>query len=226
MIETKAPVGKEDVAVLPEQAGNKPRLYLVSLSVDEGTFDRIDRDAALIVFIGSALENMGESMLHRIVSRRSVVLSVGEARLAEFGLAAALFSDFFALKEDAEIDFDSGLAFPAVVAALLSRVGRGASSLLLRHAGTLDARRAQQAAIIDALVPRDVDSLQWAGQWIGGRSLLALQSGASLLRQRHPSAEQAEFARLFATAEPRHGMRMFLTRTALDFSDCYHVEKI
>ncbi|HEV2095767.1 MAG TPA: hypothetical protein VHL58_03105 [Thermoanaerobaculia bacterium] len=212
--------------MLIEHLGRKLRLYLVSLPVDEPTFDRIDRDAALIVFVGSALENIGESMLRRIVSRRSMLLSVGEGRLGKFGLAAALFSDFFALKADAEIDFASGPSFPAVAAALLRRTERGASSLLLRHAGTLDACQAQQAGIADALVPRDVDSLEWAQEWIGGRSILALQSGASLLRQRHPFAERAEFARLFATAEPRHGMRMFLARKPLDFRDRYHVEKI
>jgi|GEM_PF-892849 len=223
MIETKAPDGNEK---LSEHPGRKPRLYLASLPVDEPLFDRIDRDATLIVFAGSALENVGESMLGRIVSRRSMLLSVGEGTLGKLGLAAALFSDFFALKADAELDISSGPSFPAVAAALLRRMDRGASSLLLRHAGTLDAGRAQEAGIVDVLVPPEVDSLEWAQEWIGGRSILALQSGASLLRQRHPFVERAEFARLFATAEPRHGMRMFLSRRALDFRDRYQVEKI
>ena len=47
----------------------------------------------------------------------------------------------------------------------------------------------------------------------GGRSALALESAAMLVRHRGGDAlERAEFARLFAIGEPQEGLRAFLEK--------------
>ena len=81
--------------------------------------------------------------------------------------------------------------------------------------------------IADSLVPAEVDSLEWMHGWLSARSARALLAGAGLIRRRGGDAlERAEFARLFSDGVPRRGLRMFLDKKTLDFSDDLEVVTI
>src|SRR5580765_5595939 len=86
------------------------------------------------------------------------------------------------------------------------RIGARAYALHVSGLTELDAHTALDWGIVDAITD-DADS------WLGARSLLALQSGASLIARRGGDPlERAEFARLFATGQPQEGLRAFLEK--------------
>ena len=86
------------------------------------------------------------------------------------------------------------------------RIGGRAYALHLSGLTELGAAAAYTWGIVDA-VTDDPDA------WLGGRSLLALEAGASLIARRGGDPlERAEFARLFATGEPQEGLRAFLEK--------------
>jgi enoyl-CoA hydratase/carnithine racemase len=67
--------------------------------------------------------------------------------------------------------------------------------------------------LADALVPIGADPVEWFAAWIGGRSTLALDAAAALIRGRGGDVtERFEFARLFATGEPQEGVGAFLEK--------------
>jgi enoyl-CoA hydratase/carnithine racemase len=84
---------------------------------------------------------------------------------------------------------------------------------LLLDGGPLSARDAIRHSLVDGIVPAGTDPLQWIEAWLGGRSALALDSAASLIRRRGGDPlERAEFARMFATGETRIGLAAFLAK--------------
>jgi enoyl-CoA hydratase/carnithine racemase len=86
------------------------------------------------------------------------------------------------------------------------RIGARTYALHLSGLTELDAAAAYDWGIIDAITD-DADA------WLGARSLLALESGASLIARRGGDPlERAEFARLFAIGEPQEGLRAFLEK--------------
>lgn len=92
------------------------------------------------------------------------------------------------------------------------RIGRRAFALHLSGATQLDAEEAYAWGIVDA-VTDDADA------WLGARSPLALEAGASLIARRGGDLlERAEFARLFAAGEPQEGLRAFLEKRAARFT--------
>lgn len=204
-------------------------LYLVSNPIDHLTLDRIDRDATVIVFTPAASRAISPRCFERFVERRSMAVVIGDGVISGAALAAGLNADYFAVAEGSRLDFeydDSTLA-AGILGGLAWRIGRRAVPLLLLHGGEIVAREAQRKGVVDALVPGRKDPLEWVRSWLAGRSLLALQSAAGLIRRSGGDrTERAEFARLFATGEPQRGLKDFLGRRSSDFSEAVRVETI
>jgi enoyl-CoA hydratase/carnithine racemase len=134
--------------------------------------------------------------LGRVLARSECVIAVGDGELRGDALACALHSDYFVMRGGATLVLDTPRAWSGAV----WRIGRRALRFINT---TLPAAEAKRHALCDAL---DVE-------WIGGRSALALDSAASLIRLRGGDAlERAEFARLFATGEPQRGLTAFLEK--------------
>ncbi|HVR41515.1 MAG TPA: hypothetical protein VMU84_20640 [Thermoanaerobaculia bacterium] len=71
----------------------------------------------------------------------------------------------------------------------------------------------------DDIVARGVEPRTYVEEWIGTRSVRALETAATLLRKNGGDAlERAEFARLFATGEPQRGLRAFLEKRTPSFA--------
>ncbi|MGZ7042115.1 MAG: hypothetical protein ACXVH7_10030, partial [Thermoanaerobaculia bacterium] len=59
---------------------------------------------------------------------------------------------------------------------------------------------------------------QWLEEWMRGRSGLAIDSAAALIRRRGGDPlERAEFARMFAIGEPQVGLSAFLAKRKPEF---------
>jgi len=94
---------------------------------------------------------------------------------------------------------------PDMTGPLVWRLGARALRVLARGIRVED--------VADAIM-----TVEQAAQWIGSRSLLALDSAAMLIRQRGGDAlERAEFARLFAIGEPHEGLAAFLEKRPARF---------
>jgi enoyl-CoA hydratase/carnithine racemase len=144
-----------------------------------------------------------------LLARREAILAIGAGDLRGLASAAVLHSDFCTLCEGATLAFDS----PEAWSGAAWRIGRGAVRLLLNGARPIAARDAMTAGLADGIVPPGTDPLQWIERWIGGRSELAIDSAASLIRRRGgDSLERAEFARIFAAGEPQEGLAAFLEK--------------
>jgi len=99
------------------------------------------------------------------------------------------------------------------------RIGRRAVGLLLTASST-GAAGARATGLADAIVPSGTNPLEWVRTWMGGRSELALDSAASLIRLRGGDPlERAEFARMFATGEPQLGLAAFLEKKKPNWTD-------
>jgi hypothetical protein len=67
--------------------------------------------------------------------------------------------------------------------------------------------------LVDALVPAGANPVEWFAGWIGGRSTIALDAAAALIRGWGGDvSERFEFARLFATGQPQEGLAAFLEK--------------
>ena len=143
-----------------------------------------------------------------LVRRGATVAMAGEGELRGPGAALALFSDVLLIHSDAVLVLDT----PAAWAGALWRVGGKALRLhLLRD--RFSARDAIDEGLADA-IGDDAEA------WLAGRSTLALDSAAELLRHRGGDAvERAEFARLFAIGEPQRGLEAFLAKRRPRFGD-------
>ena len=137
--------------------------------------------------------------LSALVERRDFVLAIGEGSLRGVAAAALLSADFAIMSADATLSIDT----PQVWGAAVYRLGQRAFALHLNGTTTFNATAAHEAGLCDAIDDgRD---------WLRGRSELALDSAAALIRSRGGDAlERAEFARLFAAGIPQEGLRAFL----------------
>ncbi len=196
------------------------KLVYFSKPFSHESFGEADRDATLIVFSPAALSGGSSSVLERLVRRRSMAMAIGDGDLTALRLATACFCDYFALGEDGTIDLGVHALAPEVAAAVTWRVPERARRILLGTETALGAERALELGICDALVPRGSDSLKWVKEWLGKRSLRALLSASTLIRTRGGDlAERAEFGRLFGEGEPQRGLRGFLDKKPVDFSE-------
>jgi enoyl-CoA hydratase/carnithine racemase len=196
------------------------KVVYFSKPFSQDTLGEADRDATLLVFSPSAVDAVSGQVLDRLVHRRSMAIAVADGRLSGLPFAAACFCDYFALGEDSLVDLGVQALVPEVAAAVTWRVPERARRILLGTETALDADRALELGISDALVPRGSDSLKWAREWLGKRSLRALLSASILIRTRGGDlAERAEFGRLFGEGEPQRGLRGFLDKKPVDFSE-------
>jgi hypothetical protein len=124
-------------------------------------------------------------------------------------LAALLFADFAVLHANARLDIDSAEGW----AGAAWRLGRG----IVRIAPQLDAQTARDLGLCDEMTETNPDA--WLAEWTRGRSVIALDTAAPLLRMRGGDAlERAAFARLFAIGEPQKGLGAFLTKAKPRFT--------
>lgn len=130
---------------------------------------------------------------------------VGAGEVRGERVVRLLTADFVALEEDATLHLDGIEAWAAAIA----RVGAEAWRQYLGGRDRWTAAEAVESGLADRVVPRGFDE----DAWLAGRSERALDSAAALLRARGGDAlERAEFARLFATGEPRKGLQAFLEK--------------
>jgi hypothetical protein len=147
-----------------------------------------------------------EPRLDDVLARREMVVAVADGEIT----AAALLSDWLVAAHGARLTIGRD---PALVAALVWRIAWRAHRLHLLIEPVIESAALLAHGVADALVPPGEDSVKWVTVWIGGRSALALDSAAALLRRRGgDDLERAEFARLFAIGEPQIGLAAFLAR--------------
>ncbi|HXG59269.1 MAG TPA: hypothetical protein VNL91_09625 [Thermoanaerobaculia bacterium] len=147
--------------------------------------------------------------LAALLGQRRMVLAVGGAVIEGWGAAMVLHSDFAAVPEGAILRLDSAAAWGGA----FWRIGPRAARFHFRGERAIPAGAALEAGLCDALVPAGRDPIDWAREWLAGRSSLALSSAAELLRSRGGDPlERAEFARLFAAGEPQEGLDAFLRK--------------
>ncbi|HEV7923446.1 MAG TPA: hypothetical protein VGR02_21900 [Thermoanaerobaculia bacterium] len=129
----------------------------------------------------------------------TIILGRGEIRGKD--AVAWLSADYAMLAAGAVLHLDSAEAWGAAI----WRIGPAAWRLHL--AGTERLTAAEALAV--GLADREVDPVEW----MAGRSEMALQSAAGLIRHQGGDAlERAEFARLFAAGEPQTGLAAFLNK--------------
>jgi enoyl-CoA hydratase/carnithine racemase len=157
----------------------------------------------------AALAAAGAPELDVLLLRRgAVIATAGEGELRGHGAALALFGDFLLVHPGTVLVLDT----PAAWAGALWRAGRRALRLYVTGE-RFAAREAIGAGLADA-IGDDPE------RWLAGRSPLALDSAAELLRHRGGDAlERTEFARLFALGEPQLGLEAFLARRPPRFGD-------
>jgi enoyl-CoA hydratase/carnithine racemase len=194
----------------------------------EAALDDADRRATILVLAGDALAGLDARCCERLLARRSLFVAIVEGNLGAPGLAAALDSDWLAVREGSFLPLSFPAIDPVVASSLARRVGNArARRLLLIGERKLSGAAAFTAGVADSLVPAEEDSLKWLHGWLSARSARALLAGAGLVRRRGGDAlERAEFARLFSEGVPRRGLRMFLDKKTLDFSDDLEVVTI
>ena len=188
--------------------------------VDERALDDADRRATMLFLSDDALASVDERACDRLLGRRSMLVALVRGDLGGAGLAAALDADWLAVREGSRLQLGAPSIDPVVASALARRVGVRARRMLLIGERSLPATDALAETVADSLVPAEVDSLKWLHGWLAARSARALLAGSGLVRRRGGDAlERAEFARLFSEGVPRRGLRMFLDKKTLDFSD-------
>ena len=197
-------------------------------AVDAGALDDADRRATILVLADAALASLDARACERLLGRRCMLLALVRGELGGPGLAAALDADWLAAREGSVLGIASPAIDPVVASTLARRVGNArARRLLLIGERSLPAEAALELGVADSLVAAEVDSLKWLHGWLAARSARAMLSGSGLVRRRGGDAlERAEFARLFSEGVPRRGLRMFLDKKSLDFSDDLEVVTI
>jgi hypothetical protein len=145
------------------------------------------------------LRGVDARALDDLLERREAVVAFGDGELRGLPAAALLLADYAVLRRGATIALDA----PEVWAGAVWRVGRRA---LLANA----------EEFVDEIT--DLDAGAWCANWLRGRSVLALDSAAVLIRSRGgDTLERAEFARLFAIGEPQTGLAAFLGKQQPQF---------
>ncbi|HEX8251541.1 MAG TPA: hypothetical protein VF846_00225 [Thermoanaerobaculia bacterium] len=145
------------------------------------------------------LRGLDARAVEELLGRSGLVIALGAGEVRGLAAAALLFADYAVLDRDASLIVDE----PEAWAAVAWRLGRRAIAWSVRGAVA--------AEVVDEITELDAES--WRERWMRGRSALALDSAAELIRRRGGDAlERAEFARLFAISEPQRGLRAFLAK--------------
>jgi hypothetical protein len=138
--------------------------------------------------------------LDDLLEARELVVAFGEGEIGGRAAAALVFADYAVLRRGARVTLDA----PEEWAGAVWRVGRRA---LL----------AEGSDLVDEVTEEDAGT--WRANWLRGRSVLALDTAAVLIRSRGGDVlERAEFARLFAAGEPQTGLGAFLAKKSPRYS--------
>lgn len=174
------------------------------------------------------LASVDATVLDALHERSELLVACGSGAVRGLSAAALMMADYAVLDVHATLHLDgvgdqgSGRhgdtlrpltpdSRSQTWSAVVHRIGRRALRLHIDGRTTLTAPEAHAAELIDELI--DGDPREWLDRWLRGRSTLALDSAAMLIRNRGGDAlERAEFARLFAIGEPQRGLRAFLSR--------------
>ena len=154
-------------------------------------------------FLSAAeLRGFEAGALEAMFERAELVVAFGEGELRGLSAAALLFADYAVLRRGAVLSID----VPEAWAAVVWRLGRKA----LAWTG-------EAADVVDEVT--DLEPEAWLASWQAGRSVLALDATAVLIRSRGGDRlERAEFARLFAIGEPQKGLGAFLAKKSPRYS--------
>ncbi len=159
----------------------------------------------MLFLTGAELRAVDGAALDELLTRSELVVAFGEGELRGLAAAAMLFADYAVLRRGATLVLDA----PEGWAGAAWRLGRGAWRWYLRG-GTSE-------ELVDEITDDDADT--WLGNWTRNRSVLALDSAATLIRARGGDRlERAEFARLFAIGEPQEGLGAFLAKKSPRYS--------
>lgn len=149
---------------------------------------------------GAELGAVDARGLDALLERRELVVAFAGGELRGLAAAALLFADYAVVRRGAQIVLDA----PEGWAGAVWRVGRRAVL-------------AKTEELVDEVTDDDAES--WRANWLRGRSVLALDTAAVLIRSRGGDAlERAEFARLFALGEPQTGLGAFLAKKSPRYS--------
>ena len=150
----------------------------------------------MLFLTAAELRGFDAAALDEMLRRSELVVAFGEGELRGLAAAALLFADYAVLRKGSGLHIDT----PDAEAAVVWRLGRGALTW---------PRDLEQ--LVDEVTSDDAET--WKANWLKGRSELALDSAAVLIRSRGGDAlERAEFARLFALGEPQKGLGAFLAK--------------
>jgi enoyl-CoA hydratase/carnithine racemase len=153
------------------------------------------------------LRAIDSGALEGLLARTGLVVAAGAGEVHGLAAAALVFADYAVLDIGATLIIDT----PETWAAVTWRIGRKALLLHLHQRTSLTAAEAKAEGLCDEIIEGDAQA--WLDRWMQGRSPLALDSAATLIRMRGgDTLERAEFARLFAIGEPQRGLEAFLTR--------------
>jgi hypothetical protein len=159
-----------------------------------------------VIFLGPAdLRALDAGALGEILARTDCVVAFGAGEIDGTAAAALLFADYAVIARDARLTIDTDEGWAA------------AAWRLQRKTIAWAANGAKAADVVDELT--DADAEEWRAEWMRGRSVMALDSAAALIRSRGGDAlERAEFARLFAAGEPQKGLGAFLAKSRPTYS--------
>jgi hypothetical protein len=159
-----------------------------------------------MLFVGPAeLRALDAGALEGLLVRTDCVVAFGSGHVSGGAAAALLFADYAVLDANATLTVDT----PEGWAAVAWRLGRRTLAWAVNGAEATD--------VVDEVTDRDPE--EWREAWTRGRSTLALDSAAVLIRSRGGDRlERAEFARLFAAGEPQKGLGAFLAKVRPTYS--------
>ena len=162
-----------------------------------------------MLFLAPAdLRGVDAQALDDLVRRSELTVAAGEGEVAGLAAAALLFSDYAVLREGSTLVLDAAEGW----AGAAWRIGRRILTIPPSRA----AANAREHGLCDELFPTTAE--EWLEHWMRGRSALALDAAAMLIRSRGGDRlERAEFARLFAAGEPQKGLGAFLTKRDAGF---------
>jgi enoyl-CoA hydratase/carnithine racemase len=159
---------------------------------------------------GAELHAVDDRALETLLAREGMTVVAGAGEVRGLAAAALLFADYAVLDAGSTLHLDIAEAWAGVA----WRLGHGALRLHIERRTIFPAAEAKNAGLCDELIEGDAD--EWLRRWMEGRSEIALECAAMLLRARGGDAlERNEFARLFATGEPQLGLTAFLNRRVL-----------
>jgi hypothetical protein len=161
----------------------------------------------MFLLAGAELRAVDDRALEELLARTEMTVAAGAEEIRGLAAAALLFADYAVLDARATLHLDVAEAW----AGAAWRLGHGALRLHIERRTTFSAADAKNAGLCDEII--EGDPHEWLHRWMEGRSAVALDSAAMLIRARGGDAlERTEFARLFAMGEPQRGLAAFLSR--------------